>query len=101
MSQADGPHTPTSPSGPEAAGSPIQAMADIVFEMEDVLNEGLCLTDALIALVEGRLTLRVKPGTVYFMTYEIQRRLERVHKEWKRLFALAHPSGPMTAPPRA
>jgi hypothetical protein len=66
-------------------------IADIVFEMEDVLNEGLCLTDALIALTEGRReTLRMKPNTVHFLAYEVQSRFERVHAEWRRLFALTH-----------
>jgi hypothetical protein len=49
MSQADEPHTPSS-SGAEAA---LAAVAGIVFRMEDALNEGLCLSDALINLVEA------------------------------------------------
>lgn len=71
-----------------SSDTPAEPVADIVFEMEDVLNEGLCLTDALVALVEGKRTLRVKPSTIYFLAYEVQDRIGRIHEDWKRLFVL-------------
>lgn len=86
MPQVDDTDTSSPPSD-----APAETVADIVFEMEDVLTESLCLTDALIALVEGKRTLRVKPGTISFMAYEVQNRLERIHEDWRRLFALTLP----------
>jgi hypothetical protein len=32
----------------------------------------------------------VKPNTIYFMAYEVQRRIETIYAEWLRLFALTH-----------
>jgi hypothetical protein len=81
--------TETSDGDSTTTPSDTESVGDIIFEMEDMLNEGLCLADTLISLVEGRRTLRVKPGTIYFLAFELQKRFEQIHADWQRLFKLS------------
>ncbi|MGO4704246.1 hypothetical protein AB4072_00515 [Microvirga sp. 2MCAF38] len=98
MSQATESPTPSLAQQPDALvddefvlDPPVEdgGIRSLIFGMEEAIAESLCLSDALITLMEGRRgTLRVKPSTVYFLAGEVQRRLTHLNEEWQRLFTL-------------